>query len=87
MEPPSAQRTVRRQTILTEPPGPVVPVSLVPQSKTTLVVMGRGLVSEVLSRTTFTSAVLVVVATMIGMPLLLLVLSDDKPTEPAPSAS
>jgi len=49
--------------------------------------MGRGLVSEVLSRTTFTSAVLVVVATMIGMPLLLLVLSDDKPTEPAPSAS
>jgi len=62
-------------------------VSLVPRSEITLVVMERGLDLGALSRTTFTSVVLVVVATMIGAPLLLLVLSDDQTTEPAPSAS
>lgn len=46
-------------------------LSLLPRSEITLVIMQRGLDLGVVSRNAFTSVILVVVVTMIGVPLLL----------------
>ena len=62
-------------------------LSLLPRSEITLVIMQRGLDLGAVSRNAFTSVVLVVVATMVGVPLLLLLLLPDGPTTaPGPSS-
>lgn len=62
-------------------------ISLLPRSEITLVIMQRGLELNAVSQNAFTSMVLVVVATMVGVPLLLLfLLPEERPEASAPSS-
>lgn len=65
------------------PSAGLLAISLIPRSEITLVIMQRGLDLGAVSQDAFTAVVLVVLATMIGVPLLLLLLSTtplDKTT-------
>lgn len=57
------------------PSAGLLSISLLPRSEITLVIMKRGLELGAVSQASFTAMVLVVIATMVGVPLLLLLLS------------
>mgnify|MGYP006283184149 CR=1 FL=1 len=80
---------VPARTTMTSESAGLLAISLLPRSEITLVIMQRGLDLEVVSRNAFTSVVLVVVVTMVGVPLLLLFLlpDGDDPDAPVPSGS
>lgn len=77
-----------RLTMTTQSAG-LLAVSLLPRSEITLVIMQRGLDLGAVSQDEFTSVVLVVVTTMVGVPLLLLLLlpnDSDRNAAPAGGA-
>jgi len=79
------------RTTMTAQSAGLLAISLLPRSEITLVIMQRGLDLGAVSANAFTSMVLVVVATMVGVPLLLLFLlptgsMDSSPTPPDPSS-
>ncbi len=65
------------------PQAGLLSVSLLPRSEMTLVIMQRGLDVGAVSRNAFTSVVLVVVATMVGVPLVLSALPREEATASA----
>ncbi len=75
-----------RATMTTENAG-LMAISLLPRSEITLVIMQRGLDLEAVSQSAFTSVVLVVVVTMVGVPLLLLFLLSDGSSTDTPTLS